>query len=208
MKGSLLTNSEMLKKRKSDVFSIWDDAYNTNIHPSLKNIGVLYPKFNKQGDYRWLSIRTWEANEPDQVKWFKKIKIEQSPKDIDAIADEFAQTIRHFVWKTDNCFVCNAPQGHSKTEKHFITEVGKVVAVKLNCEYVKMFSDRHLKGGTYPDLKQDRGQITVVGHSAKPVCILLDDICTSGMTMINCIRALRDDYTLVPICWMYGKKKS
>ena len=196
-------------KTKQERFSAWDgDENDADIHPGLKNIGVLFPKFNRKGDYRWLSIRTWDANEPEQIKWFKRIKIEQSPDDIDAIAEEFAQTIRQFVWKTDNCFVCNAPQGHSKTEKHFITEVGKVVAEKLGCEYVKMFGDRHLKGGTYADLKQDRGQITVIGHSAKPVCIFLDDICTSGMTMINCIRALRDDYTLIPICWIYKRRKS
>ena len=194
---------------KQTTFSAWDDGTNDfDIRQKLKNIGTLAPKFNRKGDYRWLSIRAWDSGEKEQIKWLKRIKSEQLPEDMEAIAEEFTVTIRQFIWKTDTCFICNAPQGHSKTEKHFISEVAKLVAEKLDCPYVKMFEDRHLKGSTYATTQQDRGGIIVIGHSDKPVCIFIDDVCTTGMTMISCIRALREKYTLIPITWIYGKRKS
>ena len=195
------------KKRKStESYSAFDiEDHEMKIMPI--NIGILSPKFNRKGDYRWLSIRTWDTAETEQVKWLKRVKAVQEPEAMDMVASEFELAVRQLIHKTDYCFVCNAPQGHSKTEKHFISEVGKLLAKKLDCDYVKMFDDMRLDGGTYADIKQDRGEIKVIGHSAKPVCIFIDDVCTSGMTMVNCIRALKDTYTLTPIAWIYGKRK-
>lgn len=194
-------------KKKISTYSAFDTVdHELKIMPV--NIGTLAPKFNRKGDYRWLSIRSWDTSEKEQVKWLKRVKAEQEPEALNMVASEFELTIRQLIHKTDNCFVCNAPQGHSKTKKHFISEVGKVLAEKLNCPYVKMFADRHLSGSTYADVTQDRGVIQVIGHSNKPVCIFIDDVCTSGMTMVNCIRALKDTYTLIPIAWIYGKRKS
>ena len=198
------------KEKAKGTFSAFDNAENED-EIELKimpvNIGVMSPKFNRKGDYRWLSIRTWDVTEKEQVKWLKRVKAEQEPEALMMVAKEFESAIRQMIHKTDACFVCNAPQGHSKTEKHFISEVGKILAERLNCDYVKMFDDRHLKGTTYADITQDRGEIKVIGHSDKPVCIFIDDVSTSGMTLINCIRALKDDYTIIPVVWIYGRKK-
>ena len=194
------------KKKPKGTFSAFDsEDHELKIMPV--NIGALAPKFNRKGDYRWLSIRAWNVTEKEQVKWLKRVKTVQEPEALEMVANEFEITIKQFLHRTDNCFVCNAPQGHSKTEKHFISEVGKILAKKLNCDYVKMFADRHLQGTTYADITQNRGSIEVIGKSDKPVCIFVDDVCTSGMTMINCIRALKDSYTLIPIAWIYGKRK-
>ena len=190
-------------------FSVYDNDADNDLKIMPVNIGVYYPKFNRQGNFRWLSIRTWDTSEKkQQIQWMKQVKAEQNPVAIDMIAREFETTIRELIRRTDCCFVCNAPQGHSKTKKHFISEVGKVLAKKLGCPYVKMFADRHISGSTYPRVQNDRGEIKVIGHSEKPVCILIDDVCTSGMTMISCIQALKDEYTLIPVSWIYRKRKS
>ena len=199
---------ENRKNKEKGTFSAFDnDDHEDELKVMPVNIGVMSPKFNRKGDYRWLSIRTWDATEKEQVKWLKRVKASQKPEELEMVASEFEEVIRHLIWKTDCCFICNAPQGHSQTEKHFISEVGKLLAEKLNCEYVKMFADRHLKGSSAA-VMQDRGIIEIIGHSDKPVCIFIDDVSTSGMTIINCIRALRDKYTLIPIVWIYGRKKS
>ena len=199
--------TEKPSKKKVSTYSAFDtDDHELKIMPI--NIGTLAPKFNRKGDYRWLSIRCWDKTEKEQIKWMERVKITQEPEALEMVASEFEITIRQLIHKTDNCFVCCAPQGHSRTKRHFISEVGKVLVTKLDCEFVKMFEDRHLSGSTYADITQDRGEIKIIGHSDKPVCIFIDDVCTSGMTMINCIRALKDSYTLIPIAWLYGKRKA
>ena len=170
---------------------------------SALSIGVVNPKWNKKRTVRFLSIRSWRgASRAKEIERMKVIKRECNPSDVAAVAAELQDVILGMVKNCAGCFVTTAPKGHSRAALHFSDEVAKVLAVGLGVPYVKMFSDRELKGSSHPGNWNQRGGLTVIANPPQPICIFIDDIATSGATVEQATAAL-EAWFVLPVVWVY-----
>ena len=177
-----------------------------NIEDTNNPLGQLFvynPKWNNRRSIKYLSLCSYRSNKhKEAVQYFKSIKKECS----DVMIKELGQFITDEIIKTfrniETFIISNCPKTHSKTEKHFATELALSVSQFMRLEYRKLFKDRDMKGTTSPRNYYMRLKAEIDGKLDKPI-ILIDDIASSGTTMESCIKALKDKVFVIPIVLVY-----
>ena len=166
-------------------------------------IGIWKPKWNKMRTARFFSLRVWNSRDKrNEIERMKRIKKECFPEAVENIAQEFVTTITETFQTLPEFIVTNAPRGHASVENHLATLVAQLVASKLGKQHERIFIDRALGGTTHPKNFHKRGTISLSGMPSGKNILLIDDIASSGVTIEQCVRTLKDNF-VIPIVWIY-----
>ncbi len=172
---------------------------------------IFSPGFNKRTDIRFLSARKWKRDEKENDIELLKFEKEQcKPETIKAIATDIISVYQKFQVQTDGCYVTAPPPGASAhlNIPHFATEIGKEVASRLGLEFITVFKPRPRQSSSSPKAYMDKVKIEL-DQKVEKNCLLIDDVATSGVTIVECTKLLRKNSSKVTsLAWIYGVKAS
>ena len=171
-----------------------------------------HPKFNKRAKIHFLSVRVWNrATHDTDLARIKIIKHKCDPATIACIVREMTDTLIEFLGKPEtDWYVTAAPAGVSAYEgtAHFATLLARRVAHNVGLEYIQIFAPRPRSSSSTPKNFDKRGELITLGDLPTRSCIFIDDISTSGTTVLECMTRLQSAATQVEaVVWLYGQVK-
>jgi phosphoribosylpyrophosphate synthetase len=177
------------------------EIFNDALYRSL----VKRPRYNRVKPCMYVSLRTWRADTKDvDLGRLKYIKSQCQHADIDYVAKEIAQVLKQTFGTLKQTCMTHPPRGASAEGKHFATEVCKRTAQLTRAEYFQAFQDRPRSGGSHPRTWDKRGDMVLITEPQKPLCIVIDDVSTTGQTLKECYTLLKKHAAVFLLAWLSG----
>ena len=164
--------------------------------------GIYRPTILRRDDLRYILLRHWQ-DKRSELDYIKKRKYELLDAGFvsEAVAEvcEFVNSLLPGVIS----WVTTPPVSHD-TEYHLAVDLAIKTASNLGIEFYSMFNNWHRKG-RWPTAARDDISFS---NTVRPegVCLLLDDVLTSGITLLTSATYLRNHGMIVfPVVYIGGK---
>jgi predicted amidophosphoribosyltransferase len=173
----------------------------------IEKLFVLRQKVNTRKDIVFFSVRAWrKCRKSDAIDFFKSKKLKRDAKFVRAVSSEISKLINAMFGRIE-IFITTPAQRHS-VGYHLATDVCRAVADNRGCEFVKLFEDNLTNGVSDPrNYKSIRATLLTTNDNKHPdsrVCVLIDDVATSGETIFQHLTTLRGaGIKAVAIVWIY-----
>ena len=170
---------------------------------NIVKLTLVRPSWNKKRTVRFLSIRKWSArHHQEAVEAMKFAKARLDEQVLTQAASEVAGAVRD-MGILGGVLVTAPPAGASPVDRHFGTELAKRVASELGVEYVNVFEPRPRGKKSHPRHYAERGEIKLLPGAPKGAYLLVDDVCSTGHTIENCVHLLCEQGTALAVAWIY-----
>lgn len=167
------------------------------------------PYMHKLHGVRFFSVRKWSTDrKQQQLHMMLEWKRTCDRYVLQAMAGEIINVLLddYKISGGASC-VCNPPQGGSRGEQHFATELAKQVAAQLGAVWFEAFEPRLHDGGHHPKMKAigNVPELKRKNRAPKMTVILVDDISASGTTMKECYALLKNEGVVIGVVWIAGE---
>jgi predicted amidophosphoribosyltransferase len=172
--------------------------------PDLLKATHYRPSWNKTRETRFLSLRKWNtATKGDQVKALKQAKESCDEALINPMAQEFEVALgQTFKRRLNLPLVFTAPPSSGQHGRHLASEIARKLG-NSHGRYVRAFRDRTRKIKRKSSHYGDRTEPELI-EKPSGICVLVDDVATTGTTIEQCTEALSRSSLVIPIVWIYG----
>ena len=166
---------------------------------------IFRPTFNKKRTVRFLSIRKWSSvTKNNDLELLKSLKARCEELVIKKISQEFFDILDPMLKNWDGVF-CTSPPPSKVRPKHFATEIAKGLSAIACAEYVQIFKERLRGTSSHPAHWDERGDLEFfqIPDKNKKLCVLVDDVATSGTTLEECSAKIGEYVPVLSITWVY-----
>jgi len=167
---------------------------------------VWRPALYSRNGVAWFSPRAWAAHSRKaDISALKSAKHRLDPAVLDPAAVEVAEVVRKLCGDA-GAVVVNVACGHSKRVDCFGKMLAQRVAGGLGWDFLQVYADRFLSGGSHPKQALNTPALEFV---AEPILgrlhVVVDDVATSGWHMEEAVGGLRArGVNAMGVAWISG----
>jgi len=173
--------------------------------PSPLGSLVHRPGLWARNQVRFITVRRWRARaKTADLEAFKDAKRRLDPALIEAASGEVCEVLDEVLGPARNYVVTNVACGHSRRPDCFGKRLAQSAAARSGVPYVQVFADRFVRGSSHP---KEAMRLPPLRRIATPdrMCIVVDDLATSGWHLEEALRELRrDGVAALGVAWLGG----